>query len=317
MGAAVYEASEQIYFDNSFEYLHNPKRRGAKSGVFKKYGFPTGEFSYKNLELAYSDEMVEYGKSTMKKYFENTFFCPSLNNLVSDVEKKVCSFDALCEKDERRSVSLAPFIIKGLEDEGIYSAYTHIAKGRVPINYYLSGCAADYFDQKVTDFFKDAEIKFANEEIGEKILVWHQGEADAKNGYDAYFSSLEKLWSKAKKLGFTKFLIIRVGFFGNEAIDQIMKAQEDFCDKTENAYVITRVCSFMKYFGHDDEKWIAPYENDEFLYCRDSFYGFKNQHINEKGFRTITKYAVPNIIKVLNGEVPVLEKERIFSLMGE
>ena len=56
MGAAVYPAREQIYFENSFEYLHKPKRFGEKLGEFKNYGFPCGEFSYKDIEKAYGNK---------------------------------------------------------------------------------------------------------------------------------------------------------------------------------------------------------------------------------------------------------------------
>ena len=125
---------------------------------------------------------------------------------------------------------------------------------------------------------------------------------------------LSSLWKKAKGLGFNKFLIVRIGYFGDEKIDEIMRAQEDFCKKTEGAFIITRVVSFMKYFGHEDEGWITPDNTDEFLYCRDSFYGFRNQHINEKGFKVIAKYAVPNIMRVLDNKEPILEEERIISL---
>ncbi|MBQ7089987.1 MAG: hypothetical protein IJN82_02610, partial [Clostridia bacterium] len=55
MGAAVYPASEQIYFQNSAEYLHKPRRFGAPCGAFKTFGFPTGEFSYMDLQAAYGD----------------------------------------------------------------------------------------------------------------------------------------------------------------------------------------------------------------------------------------------------------------------
>ena len=42
MGAAVFEATRQIHFKNSFEYLHKPKRFGSAIGDFKNFGFPAG-----------------------------------------------------------------------------------------------------------------------------------------------------------------------------------------------------------------------------------------------------------------------------------
>ena len=37
MGAAVFNAREQIYFKSSFEYLHKAKRLGAKMGEFNPF----------------------------------------------------------------------------------------------------------------------------------------------------------------------------------------------------------------------------------------------------------------------------------------
>ena len=291
MGAAVFNAREQIYFKSSFEYLHI------------------------NLDEAYSNDNTINGKSKLENYSVNTYFCPSLTNLDKANKSKTTTFDVQCEADDNCASSLAPFIIKGLEEQGFCTAFAHIAKGRVPIKHFLVGKAADYFNLKVTDFFFDSE-RYFKEEIGEKILVWLQGESDATNGYEPYLNSLRALWQKAKGLGFTKFLIIRVGFWGNEKIAEIMKAQEDFCKAVKDAYIITRACSFMKHPLQSDIGWIIDSECDDFLLCRDSFYGFRNHHINEKGFKTIAKYAVPNIVRILNGKKPILEQERIIPLKG-
>ena len=48
-------------------------------------------------------------------------------------------------------------MISLLEDAGLYSAYTHIAKGAVSIEYFINGDAASYFNEKVTDFFEDCK----------------------------------------------------------------------------------------------------------------------------------------------------------------
>ena len=50
---------------------------------------------------------------------------------------------------------------------------------------------------------------------------------------------------------------------------------------------------------------------EEFDCCRDSFYGFANDHINEKGFKVIAKYAVPNIVRILENKKPVLEEDLV------
>ena len=316
MGAAVYPASKQIYFKNSFEYLHKPRRFGANMGEFKNYGFPCGEFSYKDLEKAYGDTTDCSAKSNLTNYTENTYFCPSMCNLENDEEKSVLSFKAYSEATAGAGTSLAPFIVKGLEENGFACAYTHIAKGSVKISHFLEGEACEYFYQKVNDFFADSEIKFPNDDLSEKVLVWLQGESNSEIGYENYKASLKQFWERLKENGFTKFFMIRVGYWGNKAITDIMKAQEDFCNETENAYMLTRVCSFFEYKSQNTDGWFKNPITEEFTLCRDSFYGFDNQHINEKGFKVIAKYALPNIIKILfENKEPLLEEENIIPLI--
>lgn len=311
MGAAVYEASEQFFYTNSFEYLHKPKRLGKKIGEFKNYAFPTGEFSYIDLQRAYGEAFNCNNKSSLNNYSENTYFCPAMNNFKSEEGKNIFPFEYFSEASLTLAPSLAPYIIKLLEENDIYCAYTHIAKGGVSIQHFIDGAAAKYFDEKVLDFFNDSNIRFEQEDTNEKILVWLQGEADSQMGYHKYFNCLDELWKKCKKIGFTKFFIIRVGYWGDDRILEIMKAQEDFCKNNDDVYILTRVCSYLKFYGSDLHIYNCNIPN-EFMECRDSFYGFNNQHINEKGFKTIAKYAVPNIIRVLlHNENPILEKEKI------
>lgn len=316
MGAAVYPPSEQIYFKNSFEYLHKAKRFGAEIGEFKNYGFPCGEFSYKDLAKAYGDTINAKQKSNLTNYTENTYFCPSMSNLKDDKEKSVNPFSYYSEATAKTGVALPPFIVKELEEKGFLCAYTHIAKGMVKISHFLEGGSAEYFDQKVSDFFNDSKLKFQNDDISEKIFVWLQGESNTQIGYDNYKESLKVLWQRLKKNGFTKFFIIRVGYWGNKAITDIMRAQEDFCKEEKDAYILTRVCSFFEYKGQNTDVWFNNPIIDDFTFCRDSFYGFDNQHINEKGFKIIAKYSVPNIIRIIfeNNE-PVLEEENIIPLI--
>ncbi len=316
MGASVYPASEQIYFNNSFEYLHKPKRFGKDSGEFKSYGFPCGEFSYKDLKKAYGESTDIKAKSELTNFTENTYFCPSMCNLKNDKEKLTYSFKEYSEATTGTAVSLAPFIVKGLESSGFSCAYTHIAKGSVKIAHYLEGEACEYFYQKANDFFKDSEIKFQGDDLSEKVLVWLQGESNAEIGYENYKLSLKKFWERLKKNGFTKFFIIRVGYWGRDAITQIMRAQEDFCKKEKDAYMLTRVCSYFEYDDQNTENWFKNPVTEEFYLCRDSFYGFTNRHINEKGFKVIAKYSLPNIIRIIfENKQPILEEENIIPLM--
>ena len=316
MGASVYPASEQIYFKNSFEYMHKAKRFGEAMGSFKSYGFPCGEFSYKDLFEAYGDGCATCAKSSLSNYGKNTFFCPSMCNLKNDEDKSEYPFAHFSEATAPMGVSLAPYMVQGLEEAGYGCAYAHIAKGAVPIEHYLSGGAADYFDQKVSDFFADCEKKFPDDDTSERVLLWLQGEGNAGGGCDRYKNSLQMLWSRTKNLGFTKFCIIRVGFWGNENITEVMRAQEEFCKETEGAYMLTRVCSYFEFKGQDVDSWFKTSMPSEFSLCRDSFYGFNNQHVNEKGFKVITKYALPNLIRILyEDKEPILEKELISALV--
>ena len=70
------------------------------------------------------------------------------------------------------------------------------------------------------------------------------------------------------------------------------------------------------YQEQDIDNWHLTPPTEEVLFCRDSFYGFYNQHINEKGFRVIAKYAVPNAIRIIfEGKQPCLEQELLRSLL--
>ena len=107
-----------------------------------------------------------------------------------------------------------------------------------------------------------------------------------------------------------------MGYWGNRTITDIMHAQEDFCKEEENAYMLTRICSFFKYKGQNTDGWFKNPTTEEFNFCRDSFYGFDNQHINEKGFKVIAKYSLPNIIRILfENKEPILEEENIIPLI--
>ena len=315
MGAAVYPQSEQIYFENSFEYLHKPKRMGEPFGAFKNYGFPSGEFSYVDLKAAYGNITLPLFKSKLNHYERNTYFCPSMANLEDDEAKTTEFFNTYSERNATVGTCLAPFVVKGLEENGYPCCYAHIAKGSVPIKYYLEGGAADYFEQKVTDFFKESARKFPEDDTSDKILVWLQGESDGSSSYEYYLCQLELLWQKAKKLGFNKFFIIRIGYWNLKSISEIMRAQEDFCKRTENAFIVTRVLSYFTHPTLNEDGWFKTSPAPECRDCRDSFKGFNNNHINEKGFRVVAEHAVPNIIRILNGENPILEPENIVPLL--
>ena len=316
MGAASLEAKNTFSFENSYEYLHKPKRFGAPTGHFKKYAFPAGEFSYKNLTDAYGNETDYSVKSTLTDYTTNTFFCPAMSTVIDEAQKLELGFQDFSEANATAGPCFAPCFVKELEDAGYGCAYTHIAKGSVAINYFLDGDAADYLAEKVSDFFCDSEKFFPQDDTNERVFVWHQGESDSGAQYDNYKDSLKRLFEKTKALGFTKFFICRVGYWGNEGISNIMRAQEDFCKEEKDAFMITRAASFFEYPNQDIENWFCTPIEEEYKLCRDSFYGYNNNHINEKGFQILAKHAAPNAIRVLfEGKEPILEKEKIIPLI--
>lgn len=310
VGACVYEAPEQIYYKNSYEYMHKMRRFGRDMGDFKDYGFPCGEFSYNDLIKAYGEGADGSEKSTLGSYNENAFFGPSVNDLEDD-EKKTChSFYDFSESNLKMSTSIAPYIIKELEENGVYSAFAHIAKGGVPIRYFLEGDAEKYFYEKAGDFFSDCEKKFSGDDMSEKCFVWLQGESDNGKGTEYYLAELRELWSRLKSFGFTKFFMIRVPFWSSVGIVDIMRAQELFCAENDDVYMLTRSASFIPWGGLDSSEWLIDV-SEEYSFCRDYFYGFGNQHINDKGFRLVASHAVANILRIFEGKEPLLEDEKV------
>ena len=317
MGAATYPAKEQVAYRDSVEYLHKPRRFGRSTGDFKSVGFPVGEFVYRDLNTAYGQTNDPTMVSTLNNYAENSLFGPAMCELLNGKEKTTVPFTYFSEQTMQWAPALPPYFVQELEELGYACAYTHIAKGSVSITHYLSGEAAAYFDRKVTDFFGDCAARFPRDDMGDKVLVWLQGSNDAVEGYDAYRKRLDIFWKRAKVLGFTRFFMIRVCYWGDDRIAEVMQAQEDFCAAHSDAYMLTRMCSYLVYRGQDIDNWYVTPPNEEMLFCRDSFYGFYNQHINEKGFQTIAKYTVPNAIHILfEGKQPCLEQELLKPLIA-
>ena len=272
-----------------------------------------------------------------------------MSNLKSEEDKTVYQFSEFSEATAKNGVSLAPILAKKWEEKGESSLYTHIAKGGVSIDYFFTremadeyarrieeynrdnstaylleidsnhqmDGAADYFFEKIRDFFTDTEIKFPDDDLSNKCFFWIQGESDANSSVTEYEIKLDVVWDYLKRIGFTHFFVIRIGYFGAN-IHRIMEAQERFAQKHSDAFMLTRVMSFFRYSGHDDEKWFATAPDEECECCRDSFYGFDNQHINEKGFFVIAEHGVENLYRVLRlGKEPMLEEEIVSALIKE
>jgi hypothetical protein len=97
-----------------------------------------------------------------------------------------------------------------------------------------------------------------------------------------------------------------------------MKAQENFVAKHGDAFMLTRAASYFTFPGQEEEGWFVTPPSEEYRNCRDSWFGFKNDHINEKGFKVIAEHSVKNLYRVLReGKEPILEEENILPLIGE
>ena len=349
MGASVYPPKRPLSLLHSYEYKHKPRRLGALHGQFVIGSYPVGEFSYVDVARAYGEGMVdEHGNSRLTDYRSNTYFCPSMVSLASEEEKKEVPFITHAEANAPIGATLAPFLAMEWESLGNTSAYAHIAKGGVGIAHYFTPAmaeeyvrriaeynrthgtafpeeiparhrmegAAEYFFEKCRDFFADAEERFSKDALPSRCLFWLQGEADASRSAAEYGIKLDILWEKCREIGFTHFFCIRVDYFGHEGIANVMQAQEDFVRRHPDAYMLTRAASYFPYAGRDERDWFVSPPTEEYTDCRDSFYGFPNQHINEKGFSVIAKHAAENLRRVLiDGQPPIPEQENIRALL--
>ncbi len=317
LGAAVLPAKEPFSYRDSYEYLHKRRRFGYPTGEWKQYAYPTGEFSYRDLKEAYGECTDPSAKSHLAYGATPVLFGAPMLNLLSEEEKSIVPFDTVTEASNHpMATSMIPYIVRGLEEGGYCSAFTQIAKGGVQIKYYLSGATADYFDEKARDFFAEAEEKFKDDDTSERVLIWFQGEGDAATGYETYKESLSCLWQRARSLGFTKFFIIRIDFWGKTEISEVMRAQEDFVKECQDAFMITRIASYFLWPKQETDGWFLNEPAEDCHNTRDSFFGYANNHINDKGHRVIARYAVPNMIRILFLNLPpILEEENIIPLL--
>jgi hypothetical protein len=271
-----------------------------------------------------------------------------MRNLKDEEKRTTCPFAEFSESSAKPGASLPPLLAMEWEKRGGSCAYAHIAKGGVSIRHYLTEemrkdysarisrynelngteydplCpmngiqigAAEYFFEKCTQFFRHAEERFADDDTSERILLWIQGESDAQSSSTEYKAKLEVLWEQCKKIGFTKFFMIRIDFFGNIKIKNIMIAQELFCKENPDCYMMTRALSFMPYPKDAPNEIYKTIPSDEYQFCRDSAYGLGNPHINEKGFAVCAKRVADNMVRVLrNCSEPTLEEELVKDLI--
>jgi hypothetical protein len=288
----------------------------------------------------------EEGRSKLGDYNQTTYFSTSMSNLDSDEDKTVLPFSTFSESTTRYGATLAPFLCEEWEKLGGSSLYAHIAKGGVPIHYYFTDAmiedynerineynrkngteyphlslersisGAEYFAEKCRDFFEDAQKKFVGDDLSNKCFFWLQGEAEGKNAVIEYETKLDILWENVKKLGFTHFFCIRVDYFGYPGIYRVMKAEESFTEKHSDAFMLTRAASYLTFPGQEEQGWFKTSPSEEYRDCRDSCFGLKNDHINEKGFILIAKRSAKNLYRVLvQGKQPILEEENILPIL--
>lgn len=332
MGACVLPPKHLLSVKCCLEYRYNPVHRGNANGSFVPVSYDTGEFLYHDPKAAYQNT-DETGKSRLCDYEKNTYFVSALSNLDSREEKTVKPFSAYSESERNPAASLVPYFCEEWERLGETALVAHIAKGGVSADHFFSkemiaeynqfaasngfsplsgtGDAEEIYCRKCQAFFRDAEKAYPNA-CGKRVLVWNQGESDSQNSCKEYQKKLSLIWEKAQKIGFDLFLIIRTGYWFTHDTCHVMQAQEEFCKETPNAYIITRGISFMPdpHFMENPEDFYIREPAPEYSFCRDSFYGYQNSHINEKGFILAAKAAARNTYQILKEQKqPLLEED--------
>jgi len=343
MGAAVLEPETDTFTDKALEYKYMPKLRGAETGSFVAAQNPAGEFHYKNLNTAYGDKLNDLSyKSALTDYSANTYFCPAMRN-----ETK--GFAAQSEADTYPGASLPPYFVTEYADYGHSSVYAHMAKGSVKITYYfteematrynaliaeynaqngsvypalnLSGMsgAGDAFDNEYNAMLEDYAEFAPDGDVENRCFVWLQGEGDAGGSYIEYKLKMQVLWEHLQELGFSHFFVLRVGYWGNAGIRNVIKAQEDFCAENDNCYIVTRAPSLIPYPGATTDNWWISEPDAEYDDCRDSYVvNSGNHHFNEKAFRLFAERSAENVHRILHlGQEPILEEENIQGMPTE
>ena len=333
MGACVLPPKHRLNIKYCKEYKYKPVHLGKKTGEFTDVGYSNGEFLYKDITLAYKDT-DEHGQSKLNDYANNTYFVSAMSNLKSESEKSVNPFSFYSESTKNPACSIVPYFCEEWENLRESALVCHIAQGGVCAHHFFSkkmieeynqfasqngfypisgdGKAEAVFCSKCRNFFKDSENTFGKNSIGEKILVWQQGESDTGNSAPEYKEKLNILRKKAKKLGFDKLFIIRCGYWLSHDTCNIMRAQEEFCSENADAYLITREISFMpdpNFMKNIDEYYIQE-PLQQYYFCRDSYYGYNNPHINEKGFMLAAKDFAHNAYRILKeNKEPLLKND--------
>ena len=343
MGAAVLEPEVNTFTEQAWEYKYMPKLRGAETGTFVPAQNSAGEWYYNDLNAAYGDYLNDLTyQSSLSNYSQNTYFCPAMSNGTK-------GFSAQSEANMYPSASLPPYFVTEYASYGHSSIYAHMAKGSVKIVHYfttdmmdtynaliseynaengksykllttadLTG-AGDAFDEKYESMLEDYAACTPDGSINNKCFVWLQGESDGSS-YIEYKLKMRVLWEHLQTLGFTHFFVLRVGYWGNTGILDIIKAQEDFCAENEGCYIVTRAPSLIPHPTATTENWWINEPDAQYADCRDSYVvpGSGNHHFNEKAMQIFAERSAENIHRILyQGLDPILEEENIQGLVKE
>ena len=176
----------------------------------------------------------------------------------------------------------------------------------------LSG-AGEAFADKYRAMVEDFPGFAPEKTVKNKCFVWLQGESDSQSSYAAYKLKMQVLWEHLQNLGFTHFFVLRVGYWDNPGILNVIKAQEDFCAENENCHIVTRAPSLIPCPGATTANWWLEEPAAEYQNCRDCYLtGTGNLHFNENAMILFAQRSAENVHRILHlGEEPLLEAENI------
>ncbi len=324
MGQGTLPPKHSLDIKDSLEFKYNKQYIGAGPATFQRVGYDCGEFSYCDIDKAYPDKNQ---KSTLGENGVNAYFTPPLSNYTM-------GYADMTESNCPNAPCMVPYFCERYEQLGEKPIVAHMAKGNVNIIHYFSRemieeynrlkpaawealetnpmqeGAHRFFTQKSLALFDAAAEKFGDA-VGKKVFVWLQGESNAKDSKEEYKLKLEILHRHLKAMGFDHFFCVRVGYWGSPKILDIILAQEEFCRETENACIISRAVSHMPDCRwHLPENWFRRAPGEDYLACRDTYYGHPNPHINEKGQMLVGREVAENAYRVLIEELaPELGEE--------
>jgi len=337
MGAGALPPRQDLFTDKAWEYKYLPRLRTGERGEFVSPQHPAGEFHYKDMVRAYGDQLEDLSyRSRLTDYSVNTWFCPALRDGAR-------AYTMQSEASMDPAPSLPPYFVTEYASYGHPSVYAHMAMGAAKIDYYfteemaaryndliaaynlqngtdhrtlsdaaLSG-AGSAFDDKYRAMVEDFAVFAPDKEITNRCFVWLQGESDSASSCAEYRLKLQVLWEHLQELGFTHFFVLRVGYWGDGNILNVIRAQEEFCAGMENCHVITRAPSLIPFPGATTANWWMEEPGEEYDLCRDCYLtGTVNTHFNEKAMLLFAKRAAENVHRILHlGMEPLLEEENI------